>query len=65
MKSTLQKEGALVSNNNSYADISGRNLYPYIRLGPRGRCESVDLTVYVTGAGADGETPFERKKVEV
>lgn len=27
-------------------------MYPYIRLGPRDRCESVDLTICVTGGGA-------------
>jgi hypothetical protein len=27
----------------------GLNLYPYIRLGPRGRCESVDLKANATG----------------
>lgn len=30
---------------------AGRNLYPYIRLGPRGRGEGVDLAPGVTGKG--------------
>ena len=31
--------------------ITGLNLYPYIRLGPRGRGEGVDLAPSVTGKG--------------
>lgn len=43
--------GFIIMLCSTYPCITGRNLYPYIRLGPRGRGEGVDLAPSVTGKG--------------
>jgi len=51
LKSAFHLWKALVHSQIVYALTAGRNLYPYIRLGPQGRGEGVDLTPSVTGKG--------------
>ncbi len=43
---------------------AGRNLYLYIRFGPRDGCESVDLTDCVTRGWAGVDSVREQKKLE-
>jgi hypothetical protein len=44
--------------------ITGRNLYPYIRLGPRCGGKIVDLTVCVTCVWAGVDSGWEQEKLE-
>jgi hypothetical protein len=44
--------------------IAGQNLYPYMRLGPRGGGNGDFLTVCVIGAGVGVDYVLEQKKLE-
>jgi hypothetical protein len=47
---------ALLISSLSLALITGLNLFPYIRLGPRWMGKGVCLTAWLSGSGGIGET---------